>query len=135
MRRELHGSRPAQAFLLHIRLVNAGAQAVQIDTRRFESEGQSGEWGLSQDEFAGPGVPANLNGYSSIDWWIDIRSVSERLNTGNGRIRVNISLGSGKVVKSSWTAPASSENLGVQEELDQFFSLPIEPGEKPTVIW
>ena len=134
VRREFHG-KGSGAFLLHIRLVNSGAQAVLVDTRRFETEGSTREWGLSHTEFAGPAVPIGLNGYASVDWWVDVRNVMGQLSREHERMRVIISLGSGKVVKSSWIAPAVSQNHEVQEELDRHLSLPIKPGKSPGVIW
>lgn len=135
VRREFHGSKESGAFLLHIRLINSGAQAAQVDSRRFETEGNKGEWGVPQKEFAGPTVPISLNGYASIDWWVDVRNVMGQLSEDNTRMRVTISLGSGKIVESSWIAPTVSRDREAQEELDRRLSLPIEPGKGPNVHW
>jgi hypothetical protein len=136
IRRERHDTDEKALYLLHIRLVNSGAHAVQIDTRRFETVGRPGvEWGLSQNEFAGPALPVSLIGYSSIDWWVDIRNIIPSLSGKEDRIRARIALGSGKIVRSSWMTPAISDNAEVQGVLDRQLSLPAESAQPPTVIW
>jgi hypothetical protein len=133
--RERHGSGEGASYLLHIRLINSGAKAIQIDTRRFESERQPGrEWGISQEEVTGPALPSILSGYSSFYWWMDIRNVMSGANYERDKIRSTISLGSGKVVKSSWITPTVADEIEVQAALDKQMSIPPE-SVSPTVVW
>jgi hypothetical protein len=134
--RERHSYKGSRSVLLHIRLVNSGARPIQVDTRRFENEDNpSLTWGLSQDEWAGPDLPVSLSGYSSIDWWVDVRSMLRYHAEREKRTRAIIALGSGKVISTAWIAPALSDDPGQQQEIDELLSKPTEPGKGPQVAW